>query len=107
MLLMLVIWLPWCFRLFGHLATLVFSSFWSNGDLGSLLWSSRWSLGHLGPRMWAPRWPLGQMCSGLVLAIWRDVLGPRVGHLAKCCVFWRCCLGPAFLEASFRVAHDA
>ena len=87
MLLMLVIWLPWCFLRVGHLATLVFSSCWSNGDWVALFWSSSWPLGHLWARMWAPRWPLGQKCSGVVLAIWRDVFGRRVGHLAKCSVW--------------------
>ena len=96
MLLMLVIWLPWCFLLFGQMET------W-----GPYFGAQGGHLATLSSKVWAPRWPLGQMCSGLVLAIWRDVLGPRVGHLAKCCVFWRCCLGPAFLDASFRVAHDA
>ena len=121
MLLMLVIWLPWCFLRVGHLATWVPSlccSSWSFGYLGVFFVLVKWRLGGLILKLELATWPFVGSNVGPKVATWPEVLRSRVGHLARCLrtscwpfgkmlCLGRRCLGPAFLDASVRVGHDA
>ena len=74
MLLMLVIWLPWCFLLFGQMETWGPYFGAQGGHLAICGLECGPQGGHLARCAPDSCWPFGAMCSFLVLAIWPNVV---------------------------------